>query len=226
MTDNTEPVVGAGGQPTPTASNVGASPVDGSALEAALARINKLEADLRGLQSEKDKGVAKVGKRVSDLEEQINRYEELKAEGLSPKRALREMQLDTLVQGQAVASPADVAPAAGAGTQGGATGVDYAAYAKSFGLDANDPDVLRATLAESNPLKALDNLRALSEARKNPASPPPASAPLPSGGGVSVREETLEDVTAQLDEAMSQPKVDMAKVKALRSKQAALLPRG
>ena len=194
------PSSGAQGQPSPGVSGSSggqpSSPVDGSAFEAVLKKLNELDSQVRAFQSGKDKGIAKLSKEFDNLSEQFARYEQYRQKGLTPEQASREIQLDDLLaeRRSAVSQAPPAAPANLGGNQ--AQGPDTDSVVESFlkvaGLDANSADVVQILRGSADPIAQIGKLSALAEQRKAQAAVPPnPAAVLPGGGGQSVPEPDL-----------------------------------
>lgn len=183
---------GAGGQPTqPASSPAGVqptSPVGSDTLAVALKEIEGLKATVRTLQSGHDRGVAKVQKQVDGLQEQIARYEEYRARGLAPAAAVREMELDALLESRRQA-PVAGGQERGNGIPAPAPDGQTEQLITLLGLQPNDPDVTR--LLREGKANA-DNLASLALSRKvqsQPAAQPNPAQQMPVGTGASTAGE-------------------------------------
>jgi len=230
MTDNTEnttPAAGAGGLPTAPASQTQgtpSSPVDAVTLEALHKAVTMLTGEVNALKSGKDKGIAKVATKVNDLEETIKQYEKYRQEYQTPDKALREMKVDAMLSGRENGSYSTDVLDGKSGNSAQPAGVDYTGFINAMGLQANDAEVVAAITTGGETLDVINRLTDLANKRRQSPKPPAQPSPLPSsGGGTLPGEETLDDVTAKLDVAMSQPIQDMPLVRELRKRQLALL---
>jgi hypothetical protein len=98
---------------------------------------------------------------------------------------------------------------------------------KSFELDSGEADVIE--IIRSNPnderaqiLAVTSLVETRKQAQQTPANP---GAVMPTGGGGAVEGDTLESVTAELQEAYAEKVLDMDKVMELKAKQEELLPK-
>jgi len=221
-----------GGQETPTpeasppATEQG-SPSGESQLEAALKKINELDGQVRALQSDKDRGVARVSKEVKDLSKQIERYEQWKELGKSKEEALRELQIDELLASSQPES-AEVPPKEEPAVQPKAAGEEYLnPYLESLGLEDSDPDVIDILRKNRDPASRIIAMSELSKSRKQAQAPPNPAAVQPTGAGGAVQPETLESVTEQLNRELAKPASPetRARIRELGKKQKELLPK-
>ena len=175
---------------------------------------------MRALQGDKDRGIANVGKQVTELTKQMEKYEAYRADGKDPEAALREMQIDALLGSQGEVSPTTSTPTGEVGTDPQASVVDTKTILTATGLDANDPDVIDLI---GKGAKAEGYIALAAQKKAQPETEPNAAQALPVGGGASVPGDTLEQTTAELQEALAKVPVDIEKVRELKAKQAALL---
>lgn len=208
MTDleNSTPVVGEG-VPTPASQpQVATSSQATTNLEALLKEVTDLKGQVRALQSEKDKGTHKLEKRVDKLDEVIAKYEELRGEGLSKSRALREMQMDAFLQEQ---NPENAVPASVQPAQGSApaepTRLEMEAILSTLGLDANDPQVVEAM--RLSPIDRIAQFTKIAVDRKQ--TPNPAAVQNVGGGSAVLPEEDLTAVREKLAAMRSLPAYKM-----------------
>lgn len=190
---------GEAGEPTPTPSPAGSStssPAGDATLEAAWQKIAQLEAQMRAAQSNKDKGVARVGREVKVLSEQFARYEQYREKFGSPEEAQRQMAIDDfLAERNGTERPAAAVPApAGVAPAKQAPSVDADAL-ELLGLGRNDADVI-ASIADGK--TSLQDFVALAKARKAKAPPPNDATVLPSGGGSSVNPDLQAEYQSRL----------------------------
>ena len=200
------------------------SPVDEESLKALVEPIIQAEVEKR-VDSYKDKRIAKLSTETKSLKESLAEVKALQAEGMSEKQAVQyiETQDFLIAQGQEV--PTDAPPAEVPAEQPQVAADTYlSSVLKMGGLKDTDPDVITILREERDPAKQLIALGNLSEARKEISPPKPAAA-LSSGSGQAVETETLESVTAELQEELAKDKVDNEKVRELRVKHMELLPR-
>ena len=203
------------------------SPSENSELETALQRIKVLEGYVGALQSDKDKGIAKVAKEQQKLSEQFEKYEEWRKAGKSPKEAERETLVDQLLENyQAPSEPVEVPQQTPKATV--ASTDILSPFLDAVGLEASDPDVIEVLRKQSDLNMQIAELTKISEARKQ-APPPPASpgAAMSTGGGVAVEGETIDSVRAELEAEMKKPATpaQRARVKELSEKHKEMLPK-
>jgi hypothetical protein len=200
------------------------SPGTESQLEVALKELGELKGQVRALQSEKDKGIAKVSKQFKELSEELKQYEEWKTRGKTPEEAQREMLIDQILkeyqgspESTEVPQPATVASP------------DYLSpVLEMAGLKSDDPEVVEILRKENNPAVLIGEIKKLSENRKQ--APPKAPAPgaaMSTGAGTAIESESLESITAELQAEIAKPATPAtrARIKELRKKHEALLPK-
>ena len=229
-TEGGQAVPGTVTEPTVTASTTGVQQPStvSPAIEVVLKKLTELEQQMRAVQSDKDRGVNKLGKRVDSLKEQLDRYDELLQSGLKPAQARRELQLDALLAQQDTGASGGVEPAQPAGNRGAAPGTDYNSIIVGLGLDANDANVVEVLQKNTDPLATIDGLVKLQQQKNTPTAPVVTNPGqmMPTGGGLSTQAgETLDEVTAQLQAEIAKSVKDMKKIHDLKKKQEALLPR-
>ncbi len=237
MDETTKDVVPAeGGEqetPSPEPSTQDAeqgSPGGESQIEALSQQVIELSGMVRALQSDKDKGVARVSREVKDLSEQLETYYKRRESGLSHEQALREEVLDEIVaERRGTPDDAGVSPTAEPAVQPKVTVEDYLLpLLKLSGLDANDPEVIDIIRAERNPGKQVLAISELTERRKKAKETPPnPGAVMSSGSGEAVEGETLDSITKELQAEMAKPATPAtrARIQELSQKQKKLLPR-
>jgi hypothetical protein len=184
--------------------------------------IKDLQGQVRALQGDKDRGIARVGKQVDELTKQLERYEAYRADGKDPAAALREMQIDALLGSQGEVSVPETTPKEAGGTASQESTVDTATILQATGLDANDADVL-ALIRDGAPAEQYIALAAKKKAQ--PETPPQPAQAMPVGGGTSVAEESIGDITAALQAEYAKTPMNMPKIRELKAKQEALLPK-
>lgn len=220
-------LVGTGGTPTqPVSTGATAADSTGEAsLADAMKLLKELQGHVRSLQSEKDKGVRNVQAEVKSLSDQLKQYEKYRVKFNDPEEAARQMEIDNLlVKNRGDIDGLQAAQTGKAGTPTSVSSADYAGFASDLGLSINDSEVLAAIQEGSRP-DVYRKLITIADKRKAPVAPT-NPAPLPVSGGLPVAgEATLEDVTSELNAEMSKTVLDMTKIRALRDRQAKLLPR-
>lgn len=226
MTDETTEVVAPEGgeqtKPKVSSSPEGeAQPSPGSAseLEALSKRVGELDGMLRALQSDKDKGVAKVQKQVTEMQDELERYYELRSKGVTEQDARKSLILDEIIaERMGVSERVEEAP------QPVPTSDERLKPALALaGLSANDPEVIEI-LRTSPVQEQINRIVQLGLSRKQaqavPASP---GAAMSTGGGGAVPGETLESVEAELKAELAKPVKNHTKLSELRRKHEELL---
>lgn len=190
---------GAQAQPGPAPSSGGAqppSPVDAKTVETILTRLERIEQGLRGSQSAKDKGIVKVARRVEAMEEQFTRYEQLRAAGLQPVQAQREMKLDALLaQMDDGATDLGSPGSAGLAPNAPATNVDMAQTLELLQLKSEDPEVTDLVRQGAG----LEGFFSLALKRRQTSVVPNAAAVLPTGSFSPQPGDTMETRAAELE---------------------------
>ena len=229
MPENTESgqqAVGVQGTPNPEASppadDKQTSSVAAEPLEVVLQRLEAMEGTLRGLQSDKDRGVHKVSKQVDSLAEQIAKYEEYRKSGKEPADAWRNLQIDEMLAERNLTSQTEVPAQDAVGTASLPAGVD-AQVLEGLGLEANAPEVVELLRRDGAVLNDFLEL-AVQQRLKNQRPANPATITT-TGGGEAVGPDDLEAVTAELNAELAKELPDRQKVKELGAKQRSLLPR-
>jgi len=193
------------GEVVPTTASQGQPATSSQAtpdLESLLKKVSDLEGQVRSLQSGKDKATYKLEKDVGTLKETIAKYEELRAEGLSQSRALKEMQLDALLEKQTPADPLSTStPQAQGSAPATQTGTEMAAVLQELGLTANDPQVIEAMRLPAPKLVAA--LAKLAVERNQ--APNPAVLQNTGGGSAVVGTDDLAAIVAKLEVLKAQP---------------------
>lgn len=177
-----------------------ASPAGSVELEALQQKVETLTAMLQGLQSDKDKAVAKTNQRLNEFDGRLNTYESYRESGMKPAEARRQMAIDDLLaQAQAGTSNTDVVQGTPAGNpEQPAPDATLQQVVKGLGLDLNNPAVGKA-LAEKDLRRQLAILTEAAEKHQTTqAQPPNPGAVLPAGGGVGVSSDALADVEAEI----------------------------
>jgi hypothetical protein len=216
---------GGGGVANPPPSQTQAapvSPVDTKALEAT---VKELTAQVRALQSEKDKGVAKVSKEVQSLSEQFKQYEKLKARGLEPEEIVERMELQELLAERRGSKPSADVPSGKAGTQTQEASVNVTEWLPIMGLDANDPKVVQVLASGLEPMDQLTALRGVWDQNKKAQQQPPNAAQVMSAGaGTTTTGDTVDTLTDQMRELQKEPMKNYRKIQELSAKLRPLLP--
>ena len=198
------------------------SPASEPTIADVLRELTDVKSQVRALQGNKDKGIAKVSKRLDGFEERLAEFNELKSEGYSDKRALQLMRLNSLAEEPS----AENEPAAVVDKGGNLNhnpNVDTDALLKAAGIEPNDPEVTQ--LYRQGKTTVLDiaqfivDRKARAEAQPNPAQV------LPGGGGQSVGGNDLADINEQLARLYANPSQNIAKIRELSARQKELLPK-
>lgn len=170
-------------------------------LETVLQKINDLEKQFRGIQSEKDKRIAaegKLAKQVKGLSEQFRQYKQYRDSGMDEAQALKQMRIDAILDAQdAIENGTGDQPPVQPGTQPAAEGVDEATLAV-LGLSANDPDVTRLLMEGKN---TLQDFVGLLKQRATKQTPQPSSI-LPTGPQAAPK-TSAADLQARYDAEMA-----------------------
>jgi len=226
MTDETKDAVPAeGGEPTKPKVDPSAeggeqgSPGSASELEALSTIVKDLEGRVRALQSEKDRGVARVQKDLSEMKDELEKYYQLRHSGVSDEDARKSLILDEIiaermgVPGQERAAPEPVM----------ASDDSLKPALELAGLDANDPDVIKILRTTPQPEQQTRIMLLGLERKQAREKPPSPGAAMTTGGGSAVAGETLETVDAELTAALNEPVKDHKKIRELRVKHEELL---
>ncbi len=185
---------GAQGSPNPDASGGQAavpSPVTAPELETVLKVVKDLEAQVRSLQSGKDKGMAAVQREIKELKaskEQFDRYAKLLQNGAEPDEAYQSVRREVMVERllaklEAEEGEAGVPRQDGAGTPSPQAGQAADVDPSVFGLDPNAPEVVELYRRGEVSLSALYTLAQKAKARQE-VQPNPGAV-LPVGGGIA-----------------------------------------
>lgn len=201
--------------------NKPSSPAGEPTLADVLKSVSELTAQVRALQGNKDKGIAKVAKRLDSFEERLAEFNALKAEGLSDKVALRLMRQESLTDDYgAEAEPA--APVAKGGNLSNSANVDTDALLIAAGIQPNDPDVTR--LYREGKTSLADIAQFIVERKARASAPPNPAQVLPGSGGQSLNSKPeIEEIAEELARLMKNPTANWKEIKELRDKQKALL---
>jgi hypothetical protein len=170
------------------------SSIDVSTFEAALQRIESLESQLSGVQSKKDRAVAKTNKRLDHFSERLDSYQRYIEEGLTPAQARRELQIDELLQGTA---GDDTRPEEPAGSRGKDADVD-AETLETLGLGANDPNVIKM-LRDGNTVTDFIRYAGQQRQKQQNRKPQPSTVATTGEGKVTTSQEELRVLKSQYD---------------------------
>lgn len=139
-----------GGTPNPTLPESG-QPLPGdlselkSTLDTLAKKYDALDASYRAIQSEKDKGVHRVGTEVEAIKQRIDEVLALSQKGLDAEEIEHRLQVKAILQGRTLP------PAPSVGTEGqGAVSVEaMLGFVKDAGLSDNDPEVIQLMTAKA-----------------------------------------------------------------------------
>jgi hypothetical protein len=185
--------------------------------------VTSLDAQVRSLQGNKDKGIAKVAKRLDTFEERLAEFNALKAEGLSEKVALRLMRQENLPDDPGI-EPEPAAPVAKGGNLSNSANVDTDALLIAAGIQPNDPDVTR--LYREGKTSVVDVAQFIVERKGRATQQPNPAQVMPGTGGQSLNTQPeLEEITTELARLMQNPTANWNKIRDVKEKQKALLPK-
>jgi hypothetical protein len=185
--------------------------------------VTGLDAQVRALQGNKDKGIAKVAKRLDTFEERLAEFNALKAEGLSEKVALRLMRQESLTEEPSI-EPEPAAAVAKGGNLSNNANVDTDALLIAAGIQPNDPEVTRLYREGKTTLTDVAQFIVERKARAT-ATPNPAQV-MPGTGGQSLNAQPeLEEISTELARLMQNPTANWNKIREVKEKQKALLPK-
>ena len=179
-------------------------------LNTLVSTVKNLEAQLRGLQAEKDRAVSKTNQRLDGFDEAIQRYARYAGVPVDGK-ALRDMRLDDLLEGGAMPARPSVGAEAQA-AQGQA--VKFTEMYQAVGLDANDNEVLNLTMQHAGKPEVLKaKLMDLKLARNQAPVPSAASVAAPSGGSPPANlEAEAASLQAELAQLATDPRRNFAAI--------------
>lgn len=214
---------GASQTPASPVQNPQGSPASEPTIADVLKKLADMDAQVRALQGNKDKGIAKVAKRLDDFEERLTEFNELKAEGYSDKRALQFMRLNSLAEEPG----AEVDPAAVVDKGGNLShnpNVDTDALLRAAGIEPNDPEVTQ--LYRQGKTGVVDIAQFIVERKGRDAVQPNPAQVLPVGGGQSLSSgNELAEIDEQLARLMLNPTQNMVEIRKLSARQKELLPK-
>jgi len=227
-----EPVEGEPGAvepPTQPPSEPQAAPsaVDEASLKAILEPLVQAEVEKR-TQSVKDKRIAKQESRISSIEDTLAQFKELQDDGMSEKQAILHMEMKEFLASQGQEVPTEAPPGEGPAVQPKVADEAYLSpFLESLGLEDRDPDVIDILRKNRDPASRIIAMGELSKSRKQAQTPPNPAAVQPTGAGGAVQPETLESVTAQLNEELAKPASPetRARIRELGKQQKELLPK-
>jgi hypothetical protein len=185
---------------------------------------DELSGIVRGLQSDKDRGVNKAQRDVKNLSERFDEFEEyakMRVDGKTAKQAQREMVLDEVVQ-ERVGTQVAQEPV---GSQAVAPSWSEAdKFLREQGIDPNDAKVLE--MVRQGKSQPQDFFTLALERKTKPVTEPNPAQVMPTGTGGSIDGRNLEVVGAELNAAMTNSKgIDLDLVRKLEVEHLALVPK-
>lgn len=210
------PTDGAGASQAPVSPSQGDQPTSSGAPSYAelLESVRALDAQVRSMQSGKDRGISSLKKQQENFQKQLAEFRALTGEGgVSEQVAMRILYPNLPEEPQATPEPAT--PQGRYGSQPPRSTVDTDALFKAFGIDPQtDPEV---TNLYRQGKTSLDDAAALIKQRTTrPAPQPNPGQVLPTGGGQSV---PVDDLQAQYSKELSNiRRGDIAAISRLQAK--------
>lgn len=215
-TDGSQPAASPG-------QNQPSSPAGEPSLADVLKIVTSLDAQVRALQGNKDKGIAKVSRRMDTVEELLAEFNALKAEGWTEKQALRLMSRDELSDKPSI-EPEPAATVAKGGNLSNSPNVDTDALLTAAGIQPNDPEVTK--LYREGKTSLVDIAQFIVERKARASATPNPAQVLPGSGGQSLNAQPeLDEITTELARLMQNPTANWNQIRALKDKQKALLPK-
>lgn len=210
------------GTPNQTASEqqgADTSAVDVDSLKAILGPLVEAEVERR-TQSIKDKRIARHESEISSLKDTLAELKTLQSEGMSEKQALQYMEMKEALAKLGGSVGDEAPPVQEKATQPSVAVGDYLSpLLRLSGLDANDSAVIDIVRNERDPAKQMTAIANLAETRKQVAQKPAnPAAVLPAGGGHAPDGETVESVTAELNEEIGKPHQNKERIRELNKK--------
>ena len=200
------------------------SPAGEPTIADVLRELTDVKSQVRALQGNKDKGIAKVAKRLDDFEERLAEFNELKAQGLSDKVAMKLMRLDNLSDRDSVTENEPAVVVDKGGNLNHNSNVDTDALLRAAGIEPNDPEVTQ--LYRQGKTGVLDIAQFIVDRKARAAAQPNPAQVLPGGGGQSLSGgDELAELTEQLARLQRNPSQNMAEIRKLSERQRALLSR-
>jgi hypothetical protein len=197
---------GAGAEPQSQVSQDGDQQLSSTnaQLEAVLKKLDDLEAQVRGLQSGKDRGQSKLQKQVRSVSEQVKKVNTYLERYKDPDEAARQIALDQLLGEAGDEDEDELEVPASKGKAKPEPQASLGVNEKLFtalGVDPKDPEIqrefARRLLAGED---QLDAAIAIAEAKKlPPESPPPKPAGVAPGGAGGKTETTLAALNANYE---------------------------
>jgi len=199
------------------------SPASEPTIADVLKKMADIDAQVRALQGNKDKGIAKVSKRLDQFAEQLAEFNELKAQGLSDKVAMKLMRLDNLTD-EPVTGTEPAAVVDKGGNLNHNPNVDTDALLRAAGIEPNDPEVTQ--LYRQGKTGVADIAQFIVERKGRAAVQPNPAQVLPVGGGQSLSSgNELAEIDEQLARLMLNPTQNMVEIRKLSARQKELLPK-
>lgn len=220
MTENVETTASTGAAPQPTGAASGGQ-AGTSAITEELLQVLRSEIQTtveRTLQGQKDKRVAGLIGKVTDLENLLARQKELAGKGFNEAQTLEIMRIQEAIEGRAPVQTEAQRP----GSPPAPTANLYQGVIEAMGLDVNSPEVIAVLRTNADPMGQLTALAAVVKERRQAAAQPNPAQQAAANSGTGVPGETIETLTEQLNKAMEKPTQNMPKIRELKAKLANL----
>ena len=189
-----EPIV------SPTTEDQQTSPEAEVTLETVLKRQETLDAQLRALQGDKDRGVNKALEGVKDLSERFEEYAQIRIKGKEPQAAQRELYLNEMIDKYAGTQVVQ-------GETGNQAAVpsadDLDSYFQEFDINPNDPDAIE--FIREGKFDPVARTKFVVARSGKQTSPPSAASSMPDGSGATISEPEVQELTARLVELQKEP---------------------
>jgi len=207
MTQSTENLELKGGeQETPNLASspngqATSSPADAATIESLTKRLAMAEGEIKGLKSEKDKGIVKVATGLAETKEQIDTIKKLIEKGLDEDEIVEKLAIKRLLKAQEETPVSEIEPPVSPGKPTAAPRVDREAIARNNGIDITSAEFTEISSIDSDD-EYISQLVALATGRykstsmqPNPAAIMPAS---PTGGSIpkATSEQYLKEMYA------------------------------
>ena len=199
-----ESVQDAGGTEAPPSAAVSPEPeVQPTSLEAegtletAEERITRLEAYVRSLQGDKDRGVNKALEGVDQLKERFNgfeKYAKMRKDGKTAEEAQREMVITEIVD-ERIGTQVVQEPVGSQAVE--PSGFDADKFLREQGIDPNSAEAL--TLIRDGKTNVVDYFNLALGKKDAPVTEPNLAQVMPTGSGSSVGGRDIAEVETDLD---------------------------
>ena len=226
-----ESVQAAGGTEAPPSAEVSTEPeVKPTSLEAESPqeavdeRINRLEAQFRSLQGDKDRGTNRALNGVDKLSarfDELEKYAKMRTDGKSAEQARREMVLDEVVQ-ERMGTQVVQEPVGSQAVE--PSGFNADEFLRGQGIDPNSAEALE--LIRQDNTNVMDYFILALGQKTKPVQAPNVAQVMPAGSGTGIDGRTLEVVGEELNAAMTNEKgIDLDLVAKLEKEHLALVPK-